>query len=224
MKKLAYSILFVLPFVLLACSNDEYVYPSVRLEFITAESGDDGRLQTFVTDKGERLQVIDDRSDSKLMANSFTRAISNYEVMTTANGVQQIRIYAISSTISPDPVLASAFPTGIKSHPADVLSIWMGKDYLNITLTIKAQSAKHLFHFIEQSVGIDEETGRPTVSLLLYHDNNSDVEAYSKRVYLSVPLQKYATDLVNGTIINFSIHTLDGSVKTHTFDYYPSIN
>ena len=56
---------------LFSCNEDDGApYPSVRLEFLTAESGADGRLQTLVTDKGERLVVAEDRTESELLPNS----------------------------------------------------------------------------------------------------------------------------------------------------------
>ena len=37
-----------------ACGDDDYYYPSVKLEFVTVEAGEDGRIQTLIPDR-ERL-------------------------------------------------------------------------------------------------------------------------------------------------------------------------
>ena len=39
--------------LLTGCGDDDYHYPSVKLEFLTAFSGADGYLQSVVTDEGE---------------------------------------------------------------------------------------------------------------------------------------------------------------------------
>ena len=50
--------LVLLSAFLISCNEEEGAsYPPVKLEFLTAEAGADGTLQTLVTDKGERLVV-----------------------------------------------------------------------------------------------------------------------------------------------------------------------
>ena len=71
-----------------------------------------------------------------------------------------MKLYAVLSAISPVPQSADKFKDGIKRDPADILSIWMGIDYLNIMLEIKSQNGKHSFHFIEDEVTTDKEAGR----------------------------------------------------------------
>ena len=41
--------------LLTGCGDDDYHYPSVKLEFLTVFSGADGYLQSVVTDEGENL-------------------------------------------------------------------------------------------------------------------------------------------------------------------------
>ena len=36
-----------------ACGEDDYYYPSVKLEFVTVKAGTDGSIQTLITDNGE---------------------------------------------------------------------------------------------------------------------------------------------------------------------------
>ena len=103
-----------------------------------------------------------------------------------------------------------------------MLSIWMGRDYLNMTLSIRAQNARHTFHFIQESVERNAVTGKLKVHLMLYHDDGGDVEAYAKRAYVSVPLRQYTYDIGESAIIYFSFHTYDGEVQTYQFEYVPS--
>jgi hypothetical protein len=36
-----------------ACGEDDYYYPSVKLEFVTVKAGTDGSIQTLIPDNGE---------------------------------------------------------------------------------------------------------------------------------------------------------------------------
>ena len=96
----------------------------------------------------------------------------------------------------------------------------MGLDYLNMILDIRAQNGKHSFHFVEEEVSTDEETGHRFVHLLLYH-SDGDVQAYSKRAYLSVPLRQYATEGIKQVTVWFSLITYSGEEKNYEFEYNP---
>ena len=46
-RKLHVVWLWGLLFLMTACGDDDYYYPSVKLEFVTVEAGEDGRIQTL---------------------------------------------------------------------------------------------------------------------------------------------------------------------------------
>ena len=216
------TVLGVLLLMMVAsCADDDYHYPSVKLEFLTALSGADGALQSVLTDEGERLDVAVDGTGLSFEANAATRIVTNYERVTTSSGGEGVKLYAGIFPVSPTPRPAAEFKDGICTDAAEVTSIWMGLDYLNILLVIKAQNQSHAFHFIEDQVLTDAETGNCEVYLTLYHDAGDDLQAYTKRVYLSVPLQKYLSELEEGErlTVHFSLHTYDGTVKTYDLDY-----
>jgi hypothetical protein len=108
----------------------------------------------------------------------------------------------------------------MKTDPVGIQSIWLSGHYINMTLQVKLQSEKHLFHFIETS--ISQSKGTPLINLTLYHDKNDDVEAYTKIAYLSVPLDKYIQQYPDGFTVSFSINTFTEGVKTFTFTYPPA--
>lgn len=223
-KWFVYSLLLLGVLGVFACKDDDaYTYPPVRLEFITAESGSDGRLQTIVTDRSGRLPIVDDLTHTRIKPDSLTRFISNYEQLPQTQGV---RIYAISRVLSvrPLPPTAPNFAHGIKTDPLEVQSIWMGQDYLNVVLLVKGQSFKHFYHFVEESVTTDAETGCKCVKLLLYHDANNDYRAYTRRSYISIPLWQYADETEKGIVIQFRLYTNAGEVETYSFDYLPAKN
>lgn len=218
MKRVFLSVLIALPFLLSSCDeNDGYVYPSVKLEFLTAETGSDGRIQSVVTDEGIRLPIEKDHTRSQLDANASVRIMSNYEVLTSADNEPEVRIYALMQVVSVDPKPRAEFKNGVKEDPVDVTSVWLGYDYINMLLGIRWQSAKHSFHFVEESAA-EGSDGRPDVILSLYHDDGGDVQAYSQKAYLSVPLKNRYPQ---GAHITFVFHTYSGNTKCYKFDYIP---
>ena len=72
------------------------------------------------------------------------------------------------------PQTVDKFEEGVKTDPTDVLGIWMGLDYLNMTLIVK-ENGEHKFHFIEDEVIVDTATGCSEVYLTLYHDAKEEV-------------------------------------------------
>lgn len=212
----------VLVFMLVSCGDDDdYHYPSVKLDFLTAQAGADGSLQSVLTDEGKTLAIVEDASKTRIDANASARIVSNYGKAEAADGTSGVKLYAVLSAISPVPQSADKFKDGIKRDPADILSIWMGIDYLNIMLEIKSQNGKHSFHFIEDEVTTDKEAGTRTVRLSLYHDDGGDVQAYTKRAYLSIPLRQYAEEGIEKVITNFTLNRYCGRDTTYHFEYKP---
>lgn len=213
-------LLSLLAGLLTACGEDDYHYPSVKMEFLTAHAGAEGSLQSILTDEGKTYRVIEDATNVQVEANSSVRLVSNYGMTVAPDGTSGVKLYAAARTVSPIPQSAQEFKEGIKTDPADLLSIWMGLDYLNITLNVKAQGSKHTFHFIEDKVIANAETGHKEVYLTLYHDANRDA-GYTQRAYLSVPLRSYVAEGTKRMTIHFSLHTYSGEMKTYDFDYIP---
>ena len=178
--------LWGLLFLMTACGDDDYYYPSVQLEFVTVVSGEDGSIQTLIPDKGESLSVLEDRTGSAISPNTSRRVMSNYEVL--AGGA---RIYSLQSLVTPDPKPEDdpVYKDGIKKDPVEMVSIWLGRNYLNMILNLKVSTGKgHVFGIVED---VSELETKGVVNMLLYHDANSDAEYYNRRAYISVPLEKY---------------------------------
>ncbi len=209
--------------LLTACGDDEYHYPDVKLEYLTAFSDEKGDLKSILTDEGTTYSIVADASNIHINANSSIRIVSNYGKIVSPDGTEGVKLYASLNAVSPLPMPAEKFKDGVKKDPADILGIWMGLNYLNITLEVKAQNGKHQFGFIEDEVITNTETGKSEVYLTLYHDAGNDVQAYTQRAYLSVPLQQYAANEIRSVTIHFSLLTYSGKVTTYTFDYVPFI-
>lgn len=211
----------VLACMLVACSgNDDYHYPPVKLEYLTAYSDADGRLQAVRTDDGTLLPIVERTSNQTITPDSLVRIVTNYEPMQTADGAQGIKLYGWSAAIAPLPM------TGEVEHddahvPAEVLSAWMGYEYLNILLGVKQQGV-HTYGFIEESLSTDVDAERAEVSFLLYHKTESEVDDYTKRSYLSIPLWPYLNEEVRSLTVHFALYTASGELRRYTFDYNPN--
>lgn len=228
MRKLHSVWLWGLLILMTACGEDDYYYPSVKLEFVTIEAGEDGRIQTLLPDKGASLPVLEDRTGSSISPNTTRRVMSNYEVLSGG-----VKIYSLQSLITPmpkpedDPV----YKDGVKTDPVEVVSIWLGRDYLNMILNLKVSTGKgHTFGIVEDT---SELQTKGIVNMLLYHDANSDEEYYNRRAYISVPLSQYIdTENPEQIKIKFRYNTYqkDGSVVESDkycdpgFDYIPGQN
>lgn len=220
--KALYIILIFLSFISCTGEENSYVYPSVKLEFISAQTDASGKIISLTTDKDVTYTIEKDRTDSKLSTNTLQRIVCNYIATEPADNSQNASavIYSLIKAVSPTPVkLASG--AQMKTDPVDIQSVWLSGRYINMTLQVMLQSKTHLFHFIETNTTI--KNGVPSINLTLYHDKNDDVEAYTKIAYLSVPLDKYIQQYPNGFNVSMSIQTFNDGVKTYTFTYPSSI-
>lgn len=228
-RKLHSVWLLGLLFLMTACGDDDYYYPSVQLEFVTVVAGGDGSIQTLIPDKGESLPVLEDRTGSTISPNTSRRVMSNYEVLPGG-----VRIYSLQSLVTPDPKPEDdpVYKDGIKTDPVEMVSIWLGRDYLNMILNLKVSTGKgHVFGIVED---VSELETKGIVNMLLYHDANSDAEYYNRRAYISVPLEKYVNAEAPGRTITikFKYYTYDeNGVPVESdkycdpgFDYVPGQN
>lgn len=200
------------------CSHDGNRYPSVQLEYVTALTNAAGKVAQFTTDKGRMYKVTGDQTATAYNATQTVRIVANYELQVEGNDTTAY-IYASTAAVAAVPQTADKFKNGVKTDPSSVISVWMGRNYLNIVLGILSQSKQHDLSFVQQSVTIGSD-GRRRITILLYHNNNGDVQAYTKRAYLSIPLSQYAGDDKKGAIISFTLNT-DSGLKTYSFDYSP---
>lgn len=205
-----------------SCSGDDYTYPSVKREFLTASLGQSGTPSTILTDDGDLYDVLTDGSGITSTPDSTIRVVGYYEELTDGDSqdVTGVHLYACTKAIASLPKLAEDFEEGVSTKPAAIRSIWMGLDYLNMVLTVQ-QTGTHTVAFIEEGFTTDDANGTATLDILLHHAVESDVVDYTKTAYLSVPLASYASDSIAQITVNFSLYTSDDERSTYTFTYLP---
>lgn len=201
---------------LTACSNDEedYTYPSIVSEFADVDTDASGRLVSLLTDGGDRLSVANASAISTegVTPDTVYRTLVQYVPLPADDGTdsRQAQLYTVQAIPAPLPLPPTDFPDGVKADPLEMQSLWRGGNYLNMILLVKAQKGKHTFCFVEDSLTVSPTDGHAMLHLRLYHDAGDDVQAYTQKSYLSVPLSHYADRLSTGDSINLRIPTAKG--------------
>lgn len=202
-------VLLLLTITFTSCKeNNDYIYPSVKLDFLTANTDALGNISSIVNNEGSVLSVINDRTKTKLKANSQQRIISNYEEH--AEGVE---IYALAQIIGAKPLKLDdkELENGIKTDPIEVISISKGYGFLNLVLSVKMQNQKHYLHSVEESITYDDNHEK-RVNLLLYHDANNDAMSFGNRIYMSIDVSSYLSEDTDKVKIILSYHDLNGKL------------
>lgn len=213
MNKLKTIFFFVISLLCLSvgfvsCSDEDdgSTYPSLLSEFVDVCTDEFGAFNQLLTDNGESLYIVNSAEIKAegVIPDTVYRAISRYEIV--GGGV---KLYSLQAIHAPKALPIDSFPEGVKFDAVEMQSVWRGGDYLNLILLVKALNGGHSFHFIEDSI-TSSPVGVNTLHLRLAHDAGDDVQAYTQKAYLSVPLQPYATILSGGDTIEISIPTALG--------------
>lgn len=188
-----------------ACKGDDgYVYPEVQTEFVCLQTDETGTGVKLLTDKGETYSIQSRDGLGNLTPDTIYRTVSVFELLPDGKEVQ---LYSCKGIVSPNPLRAEAFKSGVKTDPVNIQSIWMSGNYLNMVLLVPVKEEKHGFHFVDEGIWTADD-GTKTLNLRLYHDNNDDYAAFTNRVYLSVPLHGYKDRLIAGDSICFCLNTI----------------
>lgn len=197
-----------------ACKEEEYVYPDVITEFIGAATDENGTLTHLVADNGEEYRIQARSGLDGLKKDTLYRTISIYQPLEN----QTVQLYSSELVLSMIPVSAKQIIGDIKTDPVDIERMWLSGKYLNMVLLAKVKEESHSYHFIDQ--GIQKEAdGTQTLHLQLYHNRNNDYEAFTRKVYLSVPLWAYDGKLKQGDKIVFHISTYEEGDTQREFIY-----
>ena len=215
MKRIGIYIIFLGLIFLVACKDDDYVYPPAITEILSAQTDARGTISSLLPDKCEPLPVGNADRFSGLVPDSVYRMIGVYEIVDGTDNSSASHIYSIQQVISHNPIPMSG--TEMKTDPVTVQSIWRSGNYINLIVQVKSHTVAHVFRFVESGY-IPTSLGF-VLSLSLYHDKGDDIEAYTQRAYMSVPLNKYDGTLKEGDVISFTINTYKEGLKTYQLVY-----
>ena len=87
-----------------------------------------------------------------------------------------------------------------------------------MVLDIMAKDKTHVLNFVDNGI-TNNADGSKTLDITVYHDQNGDYEAYTKKAYASIPLWPYRGILVEGNRIIVHINTFKEGNTTREFHY-----
>lgn len=217
--KIRVHILLLLCILLISsCKKDEYVYPSVLTEFVDIETDNSGKLSYINCDNGDKY-LINERSGLEgFKSDSIYRALSIFEPSENSNENTTATLYSCQFVVSVIPSTENKFPKGIKTDPLDIDRIWYSGNYINLVLDIMAKDKPHALNFIDNGI-TNNNDGSKILNITIYHDQNNDYKAYTKKAYASIPLWPYKETLTKGDKIIIHINTYKEGNTTREFYY-----
>lgn len=209
-----FCLAFALACLTAACSDDDYTYPDLVTKLADLQTDETGTAVRLVTDDGTVWSIRPRKGLDDLTPDSAYRALARY-APTETDG--EIQLYGATLAIAPVPVPAETFPE-IKTDPVNIESIWRSGTYLNLIVGAMVKEEQHSFHFAEDGITTDAN-GIRTLHLTLVHDSHEDTEAFTRTVYLSVPLWAYSDTLQPGDNILLRLNTYDEGMTSRSFAY-----
>ena len=206
------------PSLLTACSDDDYVYPNVLTEMTDLVTDHTGTAAYLKNDEGIMWSIQPRAGLDGLTPDSVYRTVTMYApVNDSESSSLKAIMYNTQSAISPIPKAKDTFKE-IHTDPVAIQSIWRSGSYLNLIALAMVKDRTHEYHFIDNGITHNED-GTKTLHLTLYHDRHNDVEGFSRKVYLSVPLWAYADVLQEGDEIVFTLNTYKEGMTSRSFTY-----
>ena len=197
----------ILLLTLASCGDDEKIedYPSAITELIELSTNSSKAVVSIRNDRNEAFSVTNDALKADI-ADTTYRCLCTYEKINAAS----VKIYQVAAVISMHPKHKDKFIT-LPKDPVHIISQWRTDRYINLMIRFMTVGAEnHGFGLCEDKV-VTESDGTQTVYVLLLHKKPAaDKEAYSEKVYVSVPTFEYAKTYDN---IVFTIPTYDGNVE-----------
>lgn len=218
MRKGFYIIILVCIVAFSSCKKDEYVYPSVLTELVDIKTNSSGKLSYIQSDNGDMYQIMERSGLEGFTPDSTYRALSIFEPGESSNDVFTAKVYSCQFVISVIPSPADKFDKGVKTDPLDIDRIWSSGNYINMVLDIMAKDKTHVLNFVDNGI-TNNADGSKTLDITVYHDQNGDYEAYTKKAYASIPLWPYREVLAEGDRIIVHINTFKEGNTTREFHY-----
>jgi hypothetical protein len=205
--------LFLFPILALLCScedvGNDYRYPSVITDYTCITTDADGTPELLQLDNGQSYPIgfTDEyRNDYSQLpsykADTTYRVISIYEVREDSIAY----IYSMKKTIShiPTPLRDGE---RLFQDPVYLQSCWCSGSYLNIVIELKALDGEHHIGFIDTT-----PRGMRGKEFTFFHNANNDTESYHQRLYASIPLAPFKSDLQQGDTLRLAVNTYDEGI------------
>lgn len=196
------GLLFIL--FLFGCEGgDDYRYPSVLTDYACLLTDEEGQPEHLLLDDGSEYPIVltDNYREAHTTLPSYRpdtlyRVISIYEL----GADDKAHIYSLSSMFSQVPTSLRQGET-LKQDSVYLQSTWFSGGYLNMVIELKALNSQHRVGFVDTTP--KDMQGK---EFTLYHDACDDVESYRQKLYASIPLAPFASDLQRGDVLRFVVN------------------
>ena len=177
-----------------------------------------GKLSFIDTDYGSSYKINERSGLEGFTPDSVYRTLSIFGTLDSESNGISATLYSCLFVISVIPSTEDKFKDGIKTDPLDIERIWRSGDYINMVLDVKAKDKTHIINFIDYGIN-ENPDGSSTLSITLYHNQNGDYEAFTKKAYASVPLWPYKEKLKQGNKIEITVNTYKEGITKREFNY-----
>ncbi|MCR4765453.1 MAG: hypothetical protein K5856_04690 [Bacteroidaceae bacterium] len=204
--------------LLSSCGEDTYHYPSVKEEFFSGVANADGLLEYIITDNGTRRVVTEwGEHLTRLQSDTLFRLMGYYEELSADN----VKVHSFVNAISPLPVPAIYYADSVATAPVIIQSAWLGNQYINMLLVVKAGGMKHRIVFLEENITGPDDTGTLQAVFSIHHNDGKDAQVYETRGYASLPLYPYLSPAVRQIDIKLNYLDYEGRERDYSFVYKP---
>lgn len=202
--KLIWTIAILCLICLTSCSDDDGAdVPSLVKDFMLVSTDSEGLAKRTALDNG----IVYDVSAQKLKVagkKTVVRVMGTYTLnggVMTVYGMEHVYCHAAYPADSIRVIKNGQVLTGAEHLPHDpvkLISVWKSGSFVNIYAGVMTNG-----DFSSQCVFSEDSVGHYS---LVHKRNSKDDEAYTKKVYLSMPVPR------NVDRVTFSLNTYDGWV------------
>ena len=218
MKVKLYILFLCCVLTVVGCKDDEYVYPNVLTEMVDIRTDSSGKLSYLDTDTGKSYQINERSGLEGFTPDSIYRTLSIFEPISDETKDLSATLYSCQFVISVVPVAEETFKDGIKTDQLDIDRIWRSGKYINMVLDVMGKDKTHILNFVDKGIRNNDD-GSKTLAITVFHSQNGDYEAFTRKAYASIPLWPYEDKLSNGDKVEITINTYKEGITTREFNY-----
>lgn len=218
MKVTLYILFLCCVLTVVGCKDGEYVYPNVLTEMVDIRTDSSGKLSYLDTDTGKSYQINERSGLEGFTPDSIYRTLSIFEPISDETKDLSATLYSCQFVISVVPVAEETFKDGIKTDPLDIDRIWRSGKYINMVLDVMGKDKTHILNFVDKGIRNNDD-GSKTLAITVFHSQNGDYEAFTRKAYASIPLWPYEDKLSNGDKVEITINTYKEGITTREFNY-----
>lgn len=182
-----------------SCSKDDEVYPNIITEM----------ADLYTNEKGSFKQITLDDNKAYVISNPQTGYQKNARYRVLCGFVPEggsATLYQLTGAY-----LLRDSASMAKHDPADLVSAWRTRRYINLHMASKTQGGLQYWGFVTDSIVTTTANGITSshAYLSLHHNQNADPTSYTNDVYASIPIDSIK-DITGDSPITMTIQTFNG--------------